>query len=390
MPLFSSNSARITATGIRIGRVRRITGTRLAAFGRLWGTVAALLMMSPIFESGIVLAQSATWSTPSSGFIYDSGSQSIRSLTGFIGAATLGPPAVTGIDWAAIAPNAKSAIAEQNGAEIWIPDLTSPAVVQSLDRIPLSQEAFWASDSSQAVILAAGGQLIWLNNFSSGPVSVSTWNLQSYTRAVSANSGVARNLGDVARSGPPPRRATWTLLAADSSADRVLLALHNGETWQLWFASSTVPPQMIPFDGHPVAAAFAPATGGVYVADAAGHRLVQIQNPGSNPVLTTVIASDVYIHDPAALALSSDGNRLFVADHTDSMIRAFDSGAATGAASAPIAELPTSAAPVSLTVFAPDRYRINTVATPGQSPGQPLFFLDTGVPSTVLFVPGEQ
>jgi len=166
----------------------------------------------------------------------------------------------------------------------------------------------------------------------------------------------------------------------------VLLAAQTGEIWQLWFASSTVPPQNIPFSGRPAATVFSPGAGGIFVSDAAGHRVVQIQNPGTIPVLTNVISSEAYVNDLAALAISSDGKRLFVADHSGSVIRVFDLSAIGASDSAPTAELPTGAAPVSFTAFSSDRYIVNT----GGSAGQPIFFLNTGVPSNMSFVPGER
>jgi hypothetical protein len=288
----------------------------------------------------------------------------------------------TGIDWASLAPNQTSALAQQNGSQIWIPDLSAAGTFQVVDRIPLALQAFWAADSSQAAILTEGGELVWLTNFSSGPIPVSTWNLKSYGPAGLVQSGSGRSgEGEAVRSGSSRSSAIWSLLAADSHADQVLLAVHTGEIWQLWFASSTVPPQNIPFSGRPAAAAFSPGAGGIFVADAAGHQVVQIENPDTNPVVASVISSAPYVNELAALAVSSDGKRLFIADHSGSAIRVFDLSAG-----GPVAELPTSAAPVSFTAFSQDRYIVNT----GGSAAQPIFFLNTGVPSNMSFVPGKQ
>jgi hypothetical protein len=293
-----------------------------------------------------------------------------------IGAALLGPPVASGIDWLSVAPNRTSALAESNGSQIWIPDLSAAGTSQALSRIPLAQQAFWATDASQAVILAAGAQLVWLTGFNSGPVSLSNWNLESYSRAGSTRA-------ETARTRSPRPEAVWSLLAADSAADQVLLTLYNGEIWEIWLASSTVPPVRIPFSGHPVAAAFAPGTGGVYVADAALHQIVQIQNLRTTPVQTTLVSSEVYIKNPTAAALSADGNRLFVADGTDSVIRVFD----LAGDAALLAELPSGAVPVSLTAFATDRFVVNAGII---ASGQPFFFLDTGVQAKVSFVPRGQ
>ena len=330
---------------------------------------------------GIAHAQSGTWTAPSGGYFYDSTNRSIRSLTGFIGSAVQGPAVATGIDWASLAPNQTSGLAQQNGSQIWIPDLSAAGTFQAVNRIPLALQAFWAADSSQAVILTEGGELVWLTNFSSGPIPVSTWNLKSYG-AGSGQSGSGRaGEAEAVRSGGPRSSAIWSLLAADARADQVLLAVHTGEIWQIWFASSTIPPQNIPFSGRPAAAVFSPGAGGIFVADAASQQVVQIENPDTNPVVASVISSAPYVNELAALAVSSDGKRLFIADHSGSAIQVFDLSA--GAA---MAELQTSAAPVSFTAFSQDRYIVNT----GGSAAQPIFFLNTGVPSNMSFVPGKQ
>jgi WD40 repeat protein len=327
-----------------------------------------------LLSAAIAAAQTGTWASPSSGYVYDFSSRSIRSLTGFIGSAVVGLSVADQVDWLSIAPNQSFAMAEQNGSLIWIPNLSAASTSHVLSQVPLARQAFWAADSSQAAILAAGDRLVWLTNFSSGPVPVSTWNL--------APPGRGR---EVVRRGLR-QEAVWTLLAADSSADQVLLALHTGESSQLWLASTNVPPQAIPLSGNPLAAAFAQGNGSAFVADAAGHRIVQIQNLASNPIVTTVVSSELYVNDPAAMVVSADGNRLFVADHADNVIRVFDLRGSTDGGLAPIAELPTSTAPISLTAFAPDRFVLNA----GGSSDQPVFFLDTGTTPKLSFVPRGQ
>ena len=343
----------------------------------------AVAFFSQVFHPGVVAAQTGAWSAPSSGYLYDSNNRTIRSVTGFIGSAVLGPSVTGGIDWASLAPNHKYAIAEQNGSQVWIPDLASGDSTQVLDRIPPAHQAFWADDASQAAILAEGNQLIWITNFSSGPVPVSTWHLDDYVRPSGSNQ--ARN----------PRvalvRTRWSVLAADSSAERVLLASYSDETWQIWIASRTAPPQNIAFSGRPVAAAFARGNADVFVADGAGHRIVQIRNSDTIPDPSDVVSSAVYVNDPTAMVVSSDGSRLFVADGADSVIRVFD--VSTGS-STPISELSTGTPPLSLTLFAKDRFVLNAgvlrVRPIAQTGSQPVFFLDTGIAPGISFVPGEQ
>jgi DNA-binding beta-propeller fold protein YncE len=363
MPLFPSYTARIA-----------LATTPCA--------LLCLMLTCVMLTPGTATAQTAAWTAPSSGYVYDSIGRNILPVTGFIGSAAVGPSVASGIDRVSVAPNQKSALAVQNGSQIWIPDLSVPGTSQPLDRIPGIQQVFWAIDSSQAAVLAPGQELLWLNNFSSGPVPVSTWNLQSYGPSSARDAASAQ----IVRIGRSSEEAVWSLLAADSAANRVLLTVRTAGVWQIWLASSTVPPINIPFSGQPVAAAFNPSNGSIFVADAAGHQVVQIQNLNTNPIFTTLVSSSVYVNDPTAMVLSSDGNRLFLADHTDNVIRIFDvsgsAGGASGVPLAPMAELATAIAPVSLTAFAADRFVMNTGSI------QPVFFLDTGVSPKLSFVPG--
>jgi hypothetical protein len=327
-----------------------------------------------VLYSGTATAQTGTWTPPFSGYVHDAINRSIRPVTGFIGAAVLGPSVADGIDWVSMAPNQKSALAERNGSRIWMPDLSLAGTWQNLDRTPLARQAIWATDSSRAVILAEGAQVFWLDIINSVPVPESSWTLERYSRIGSPRP-------QPLRIGLGRDETVWSLLAADSSADKVLLASRTGENWQIWLASTTLPPLRIPFSGHPVAAAFAAGAGGVFVADAASHSIVRIQNLEMAPVLTSVFSSEVYVNDPAALVLSSDGNRLFVADRTDKMIRVIDLSGNLKA------ELPSDVAPVSLTNVSPDRFLVNAGQDAGHDAGQPLYVLDTGVIAKVSFVP---
>ena len=255
MPLYRSYADRISLTCLQM---RRSQGASPSGCAR--GIRIAVAVFSALLHPGVVTAQSGTWSAPSSGYLFDSDNKTIRSVTGFIGSAVLGPSVTGGIEWASVAPNQKYAIAEQNGSQVWIPNLASADSIRVLDRVSPARQAFWADDASQAAILAEGNQLIWITNFSSGPVPVSTWRLDNYVHPGGSNQAGDR------RSALLRTQARWTVLAADSSAERVLLASFSDETWQLWVASPPVPPPNLAVSGRPGAAAFARGTSDVFVA----------------------------------------------------------------------------------------------------------------------------
>jgi hypothetical protein len=304
------------------------------------------------------LAQTPVWKAPSSGYLYDSVTQSIRPIVGFAGSAYAGQSVVSGIDWASLAPNQQTALLVSGGALIAIADLRSPNQVGNIGQAYTPRQALWSSDSSRAVFLTAGGQLVWLTDIASAPLVEASWDL---ARGRQTRDPLAR----------------WTLLAADSAADRVLLASRGGRKGQLWWASKTVSPVSIDLAGDPVAAVFASGSA-AFVADAAGHSILEIQNLDGGPTVAPLLSSGENLGDPIGMALSADGKRLFVADGASQTIRSFDAG--TGAL---LGELPFGSNAVSMTCVSPGRFLLN----PPDGTAQPLFFLDTGQPPRVFFIP---
>jgi DNA-binding beta-propeller fold protein YncE len=326
----------------------------------LAGVVGLALHVAP------ASAQAQTWTAPTSGYIYDAATRSIRPVTGFVGSSILGPSIVDGIDWAALAPNQKSALVQRGGSLVWIADLATPDRSQTLDQLPLARLAFWASDSTRVVLLTEDSQLIWLTSLDSSPTSEAAWRLDTLVPA--------------APSGDP---ASWSLLAADSSADRVLLAVSAADGPQPWIASRAAPPAALPLSLHPVAAVFAPGTPSAFVADASSHQVFQLQGLDRAPSATSILSSDIYVNDPAGIVLSTDGGRFFLADRSTATLRVFDS-----TSGALLDELLADAPPQSLTAVSSGRFLLEPADTGSSAPSPPpLLFLITADPARVLFVP---
>jgi hypothetical protein len=311
------------------------------------------------WQAGALTAQTASWTNPASGYVFDPLNREIRSVSGYLGSATIGSAVITGIDWASLAPNRKSAFVQLNQAMTWVADLGNPDQIQSLATLPLAEQLIWASDSTQAVMLAPGGQLIWLTNFASSPSAGARWSLDTF--------------------GPGTRLAEgphWVILAADATAGRVLLTVNTGERRQLWIASPTAPPALIPFSGLPAAAAFAFQSAAVFVADAASHQIDEIRGLDTTPTIAPLLTSATYVNAPAGLALSTDDSHLFIADRTTNLIRVIDT--ANGAL---VAALPADSVPQSVTAFAGGLFLL------GSTPPAPFQFLDTSSSPRVVFVP---
>ena len=299
-----------------------------------------------------ICAQTPSWNIPSSGYLYDAPARSIRPVVGFPGSAYLGASVIDGLEWASLAPNQKSALLVRDGALILIADVNSPEQFATVGSVAPPRQALWSADSRRAALLTAGGELIWLTSFDSWPTREAGWDLEDSRE--------------------------WTLLAADSSADKVLLASSAGADRQAWLASRTSPPVSIPLAGYPAAAVFASDNAGIFLVDAAGHQILRIDGLAGAPMATPVFSSELYLSTPVGMALSSDGSRLFVADGARKTIGIFD--AVNGSL---LSELPTEAETVSLTAISPGRFLLNTAA---KSAGA-FSFLDTNEPARVFFVP---
>lgn len=333
---------------MRLSRLRLICG--------VWAGLTILV------GSTHVLAQAPRWNAPGAVFLHDSVNKTIRPLIGMAGSSYPGAPLLDGVEWASFAPTNKSALVSREGVLEWIPELTasnppSRTLSYKIVGVPVPQQAIWSSDSLRATALGADSKrLFWLGQFDSLPSIQASWDL------------------DVSQS-------AWTLLAADSSANLVLLASQQGDVGRLWIASPTKPPVMIFGFSRPVAAAIAIGATTAFVADAAIHQILQVSGLSSNPVVAPVVIPEGYVGDPVGIALSKDGSRLFVADGKGKMIRVFQTN--TGVLNV---ELPLQLAPRSMTALTASSF----VVGGRQSKDQPFYLLDTRAEGRLYFVPAGQ
>jgi DNA-binding beta-propeller fold protein YncE len=115
-----------------------------------------------------------------------------------------------------------------------------------------------------------------------------------------------------------------------------------------------------------------------FVAEVSSQQIYRIDNIAATPVFTALLDSSSPAGNPVDMVLSSDDQRLFVADSARISIRVLDarSGAQT-------AELPLDFAPSSFTRVSPDVYLVNYSGTAEGS----LYLLDTGTSPRISFVP---
>jgi hypothetical protein len=330
---------------------------------QLWATVATFFAFLSV-QSCISMAQTVTWSAPASGFIFDAVDGVIRPISGFVGSAVAGPAIMSGIQWAAVAPDQNSALVYRDSALLWVPNLNQPSQSQTLSSIPEAKQALWAVDSSRAVVLARD-EVVWLDFANSIPSIQGTWRLTLHsTEALHGR----------------PSIAIWSLLATDKPAGTVLLTSGTGAGSQTWIASTTVPPIAIPFPGLAAAAAFAAASPAVFIADAASNQIVRVDDPTGIATITPIMTSPAYFGDPAGIVLSPDDTHVFGIDRAALVIREFD--AVTGAL---LNTLEADAATRYLRLFTPGLFVLDPAAT-----GEPFLFLGTSEPAQVTFMPRPQ
>jgi DNA-binding beta-propeller fold protein YncE len=325
-------------------------------------TIRGLTLLALLIGHHSLLAQTLRWNAPSTVFVHDSVGKTIRPLVGIVGSSYPGPVLLDGVEWASFALNQKSALVSRGGVLAWIPDLSAPDLTANFTAyillgVPLPQQVIWAAGSTQAAVVVAGvPRVVWLGACDGAPRLDASWDLDA-------------------------SQTNWSLLAADSSANQVLLASQEGDLWRLWLASPTKPPALIAGVTQPAAAVFAQSGTIAFVADAAAHQVVQIGGLNSSPVVAPIVVSATYVADPVGLALSKDGSRLFLADGAGKMIRVFQTG--TGVLSA---ELPLQTAPRSLTASSSNSFLIGG----RDQKDQPFYFLDTRADGRVSFVPVGQ
>jgi len=89
---------------------------------------------------------------PDSGFLYDPPTQSIRSITGLIGAAQLADSMVDGVEWGSVAPSGKLALFKKGGNLVALAAQTGPTTV-GVSQSDAPDDVLWAADSKSALLI---------------------------------------------------------------------------------------------------------------------------------------------------------------------------------------------------------------------------------------------
>lgn len=106
-----------------------------------------LLLAAPGSGSGVEAGG------PSPAYFFDPATGSVRTLVGFPGAAIAGPPILTELDGAAVAPGGRAAITLRSGAAFWI---------RNLGPSPVSQELSGMNEGADRMVWAGNGACVFV------------------------------------------------------------------------------------------------------------------------------------------------------------------------------------------------------------------------------------
>ncbi len=315
----------------------------------------AITSLALPFLAVVAAGQNSTIQGPGGGFIFDAAAGAIRPVIGIPGASYLGPPVLSGLSLAAVAPDGKRAlIAGQDGVR-FIADLTDitssarflPGALENPDRM------LFDSGSSAVLYSAQNRQLQFLRDEGAGLVPGAICDLSSL---------------------PPP----VALLAADAGAGIAAMAASSEGRLTIYLIREGAAPQAAITMGGAAAAAFGSQGTVLYVADAASSSIWALRNLNGDIQAGTLLETGSRMKEPAALALRSDGKLLYLAGAACRCVRSYDIETRQLQQ-----EWELDSAPSSLESFSPTAFLVNA-RRPAK---EPVWILETSPQGGVLFIP---
>ena len=292
---------------------------------------------------------------PITGIVFDQPSRSLRHVLGVPGAARLGPPILTDLDWASVSPDSRTALVSLQGEVHWFSSTSDPS--SDAGGVPLtgivdSPICFtWAADSRAVVLYSATSRSVqWVRATDQGPVADVPLPLTGVDGEVTA-------------------------LAAESPSGPVVLVSSAG-VYQL--SASTGTRLILPVsDGSVVA--LEPGGSTLWVSDRSTGQLLRTST-GSEQSPQIVLSDPENLADITAMTLSADRTRLYLANRTKLRLFVFDTGNGIlsdgGELDAPVTQF--------LPLGRPSLLLLQGLR---DQPEQPLYVLDETSGPGVFFIP---
>lgn len=232
---------------------------------------------------------------PVTGFVFDSQAGAIRPMLGIPGGAYLGNPTATGLATAAVSPDGSSALAVQNGKLVLYNGLrTAAPVVSSVGGVIANPSYFAWADNDTAAIFAPGSAQAQILSLTTSPAAGAPIDLAGLPGPVTA-------------------------LAFDGQ--HLILAVKSSESGGIYLASAAAGIERIAAAANPSALAVAGSS--LYFADSQAQQIFQVQNYARTPAMV-LFANDSGIDSPAGLQISTDGQRLYVANAGNRKLTVYD------------------------------------------------------------------
>lgn len=321
-----------------------------------------LLIIFAFLITWVAAGQTASLRGPVSGLIYDVPSRSIRPVAGFPGSSYLGQPALKDVEMAFIAPDGESALVVENGQVVLIRGLRNG----NSTRFPVSElngqvdRVSWASNSGSLVAYCSSmRRLLRLDVGTFPPMPGPSIDL-SYLE------------GDV------------TGVVTNDDASLTVIGFRHPTQGGLYAVSEGAPAVQLSATRNPGAAIFGDSANVLYAIDRDARRILRFPNGVYGGwELLGFSGEGEPMADPVGIALSRNGQRLYVAGGVDRMIREYDLRSRELLVEIFLDVTPQDLSPLAATasVF---------VLAPRRSSEQPMWLLDTRSVPSVSFVPGGE
>ncbi|HLY20651.1 MAG TPA: hypothetical protein VKR61_25665 [Bryobacteraceae bacterium] len=257
---------------------------------------------------------SAGVSGPVTGFVFDRAAGAVRPMLGIPGAAYLGSGVATGLGAAAVAPDGSTALAVQLAGKLVIYTglRNASAKASSLTGgIAAADHFAWAADGSAAAVYSSAtrqGQV--LTGMATSPVAGPPIDLSGLPGQVTA-------------------------LAFDGKR---LIAAVSGDSGGIFMVSGSSSAQRIAQTAGPSAVALAGSS--LYFADSQSQEIWQVQSYATAPA-AALFAKDSSINSPVGLQVSTDGQRILVANAGNRKLAVYDIATRSPVQSIDLAFTPT-------------------------------------------------
>ena len=276
-----------------------------------------LLFLAALSSISSLPAQPSGISGPVEGFTFDAPTMSIRAVNGSLGSASLGPAALSQLDFASVAPHQNYGIAFRRGQVLFVSQLGSDQVSTAALPEPSSAPdgVVWSDDGSVAVLYSQMGS--WIQTFTGFPAAV--------------NPGPSISIS--------PLGGSLSAIATDLHGQSIAVGVTGDQAGVYVSANSQGFVPLLSMSS-PVSLAFSADGATLYALNGATNQLSEL-TLASSANQTWPLGTENAVAIKAA-SNASNLNVLYVAGGSDHLLLAFDPSTHQLIASVPLSFVPTA------------------------------------------------